>query len=216
MKSVTAAKMQKIDKKATVKYGIPALILMENAAITSAFYALKMLKKGKKRISIFCGGGNNGGDGFACARHLINRGFDVRVYFLGKKNKLSKEAEINYQILRKLGHKILPFAIVSLKKQLRHTDLIVDALLGIGVKHRVREPILSAIELINAATKPVLSLDVPSGLDATSGEIRGAAILAQRTVTFGMIKEGLLKLGAKKYAGKITVGDISLPRQLYT
>lgn len=216
MKSVTVTEMQQIDKKAIVKYGIPALILMENAAIASAFCALKMLKRGKKKVSIFCGGGNNGGDGFACARHLINRGLDVRVYFLGRKNKLPKEAKINYQIMQKLGQKIEPFRATSLKRRLQDTDLIIDALLGIGLKRSIREPTLSAIELLNITKKPILSLDIPSGLDATTGEIHGIAICAQCTVTFGMLKKGLLNLEAKKYTGKVIVGDISLPRQLYT
>ncbi len=214
MKIVTAEGMQQIDKKATERYGIPAIILMENAAISSAFVVLKVLKVGQGNIILFCGQGNNGGDGFACARHLINRGLEVKIYFLGKEKKLSKEAKTNYKILRKMGQKILRPKFPSLKKELNNTDLIIDALLGIGLKDKVREPAYSLIELINGSKKPILSLDIPSGLDATSGEVRGIAVKAKYTVTFGLFKRGFLNPQALTYTGSVTVGDISLPRRL--
>ena len=214
MKIVTAEGMQQIDKKATERYGIPAIILMENAAISSAFVVLKVLKVGQANIILFCGQGNNGGDGFACARHLINRGLKVKVYFLGKEKKLSKEAKINYRILRKMGREILRPKLPSLKKELNNTGLIIDALLGIGLKDKVREPVYSLIELINGSKKPILSLDIPSGLDATSGEVRGIAVKAKYTVTFGLFKRGFLNPQALTYTGSVTVGDISLPRRL--
>ncbi len=107
MRVVTAREMRQIDKKATQKYGIPPIVLMENAAIVSAFCVLQMIKAGQGNVMLFCGQGNNGGDGFACARHLVNRGLNVKIYFVGKKEKLSSEAKINYQVLQKLGQKIL-------------------------------------------------------------------------------------------------------------
>lgn len=214
MKIVTARRMQQIDKKATRRFGIPAMILMENAAISSAFCVLQMLKIGQSNVILFCGQGNNGGDGFACARHLINRGLKVKVYFVGKEEKLSSEAKINCRILRKLGIRILKPKLPSVKKELEDADLIVDALLGIGLKDRVRQPVYSLIELINNSKKPVLSLDIPSGLDATSGKVRGIALRAKRTVTFGLFKKGFLNPRAAEYTGELTIGDISLPRQL--
>jgi hydroxyethylthiazole kinase-like uncharacterized protein yjeF len=149
MKIVTAHEMQQIDKKAVKRFGLPALVLMENAAVSSAFCALQMLKAGQDRVIVFCGQGNNGGDGFACARHLINRGLKVKVFFLGKKEKLSNEAKINYQILHKLGQKILKPNSFLLKNELLKNDLIVDALLGIGLKSNVREPLYSLTSLKN-------------------------------------------------------------------
>lgn len=214
MKIVTASQMQQIDKKASKNYGIPPLILMENAAISSAFCALQMLKAGQRDVSLFCGQGNNGGDGFACARHLINRGLKVKVYFAGKAEKLSREAKINYKILRKTGEKILKPNVSLLKRELNKADVIIDALLGIGLKSRVREPIYSLIRIINGSKKPVLSLDIPSGLNATSGKVCGIAIKAKRTIAFGLLKRGFSNPEARKYAGRITVGDIGLPRQL--
>lgn len=214
MKVVTAKQMRQIDKKATQKFGIPAIILMENAAISSAFCVLQMLKVGQNNVTVFCGQGNNGGDGFACARHLVNRGLKVKVYFAGRKNRLSSEARINHEILRKMGQKILRPGLPALKKELKSIDLIVDALLGIGLKDKVKQPLYNLIELINNSKRPVLSLDIPSGLNATTGEVCGIAVQALRTVTFGLFKKGFLNPQAKKYIGEVTIGDISLPRKL--
>ncbi|UCB57206.1 MAG: NAD(P)H-hydrate epimerase [Candidatus Omnitrophota bacterium] len=214
MKIVTADQMQKIDKTAEKRYAIPAIILMENAAISIAFCVFEVLKIGQGNIVIFCGEGNNGGDGFACARHLINRGFKVKVCFSGNKQKFSRETKINYMILKKMGCEIVKAKAALLKKELSDADLIIDALLGIGLKDKVREPFYSLIELINNSKKPVLSLDIPSGLDATSGQVRGTAIKAQHTITFGLYKRGFLNPQAAEYTGKVTIGDISLPRKL--
>lgn len=214
MKFVTAKAMQQIDKEATERYEIPTVILMENAAISSAFCVLRMLKVGQRNVILFCGQGNNGGDGFACARHLINRGLKVKIYFTGKKEKLSSEAKTNYKILRKLGQKILQPKLSLLNKELNDTDLIVDALLGIGLKDKVGRPLYCLIELINSSKKPTLSLDIPSGLDATSGKVHGIAVKATRTVAFGLVKKGFLNPRAKEYIGELTIGDIGLPRQL--
>ena len=211
---VTAKQMQRIDKRASKIYGIPAIILMESAAIASAFLVLKMLKQDLSNVVLFCGQGNNGGDGFACARHLINHGLKVKVCFVGKVEKLSNESKTNYQILRKMGQKILKPKISSLKKELKNADLIVDALLGIGLKNKVREPYFSLINLINDSEKPVLSLDIPSGLDATGGKVCGIAVKARRTITFGLFKRGFLNPQALTYIGELTIGDIGLPRKL--
>lgn len=214
MKTVTAEEMKRIDREAVEKYGIPAIILMENAAVSGASCALRMLKSPKERVTFFCGQGNNGGDGFACARHLLNRGIKVTVYFAGEKERLSTEAETNYTILRRIGQDILTPDLETIGRELSKTDLIIDALLGIGLKEEVREPYHSLIAVINASGKPVLSLDVPSGLDATSGTICGIAVKAAQTVTFGLLKQGLLNPRAKRYTGKVIIGDISLPRKL--
>ncbi|MBN2097808.1 MAG: NAD(P)H-hydrate epimerase [Candidatus Omnitrophica bacterium] len=214
MKIVNARQMQQIDQQAQRKYGIPSIILMENAAIASAFFVIEMLKDRQRNVALFCGPGNNGGDGFACARHLINRGFKVTVYFAGKQENLSKDARTNYLILRKLGQKILTPQITGLKQELTQADLIVDALLGIGLKGKVKPPLDQLIKIINDSGKPVLSLDAPSGLEVTKGKVCGAAVKATRTITFGLPKKGFFNPQVKKIIGKLTVVDISLPRQL--
>lgn len=206
--------MQRIDKQASAKYGIPALILMENAAIAAASSALQMLKPGQNNVLLFCGPGNNGGDGFACARHLINRGLKLKIFFIGRVGGLSSEARINYGILRKMGEAILQPELASLQKELNSADLIIDALLGIGLKRKIRQPLYGLIQLINDSQRPVLSLDIPSGLDATSGKAHGIAVRAKHTISFGLFKKGFLNPLAKEYIGELTLGDISLPRQL--
>lgn len=213
MKTVTAEEMKRIDREAVEKYGIPAIILMENAAVSGAFCVLRMLKSKKDCVTFFCGQGNNGGDGFACARHLLNRGIKITVYFAGEKERLTDEAKINYEILRRMGQDVLKPDLMSISKELSKTNLIVDALLGIGLKEKVKEPYYSLIMAINASAKPVLALDVPSGLDATSGTVCGIAVQAAQTVTFGLMKKGLLSPQVKKYTGKIIIGDIGLPHK---
>ena len=206
--------MQQIDREVSEKYGILPIILMENAGSVSARYAQQMLKHKMNRIAVFCGQGNNGGDGFVCARHLINCGFETKLFFLGKKNRFSAETKINYRIFLKMGQRIHKADLATLKRKLENTDLIVDALLGIGLKGKLKQPYFSVIELINNSQKPVLSLDVPSGLDATSGRVCGIAVRAKTTITFGLCKKGLLSPEAKKYTGKLVVADIGLPRNL--
>ena len=214
MNAVSAKKMQRIDRQASEKYGIPPIILMENAGAACALYVQQMLKDKRNEIAVFCGQGNNGGDGFVCARHLINRGFKIKLFFLGKKNHFSKEAKTNYRILLKMGKKIFKPNPVSVKRKLRDVDLIIDALLAIGLKGRLKKPYFSVIELINNSHKPVVSLDIPSGLDATSGKVCGIAVRAKTTITFGLCKKGLLSPQAKKYTGKLAIADIGLPRNL--
>jgi NAD(P)H-hydrate epimerase len=214
IKTVTVKAMQQIDRAAVQRYGIPALILMENAAIASAFCVLKMLKNKQRKVLVFCGQGNNGGDGFACARHLINRGLEAQVYFSGEAGKLPAAAKTNYNILKRQEIKAFRPDLSVLKRELKNCDLVVDALLGIGINKIVREPLYSLIKVINDSQRPVLSLDVPSGLEASTGKIYGIAVRAKRTVTFGLLKRGLLGPGARRYTGRIIVADISLPRKL--
>ncbi|NQS99748.1 MAG: NAD(P)H-hydrate epimerase, partial [Candidatus Omnitrophica bacterium] len=211
---VTARVMQSIDQAAVQRFGIPPIVLMENAAIASAFCVLGMLTNKQKRVLLFCGPGNNGGDGFACARHLLNHGLGAKVFFLGKKTRLSSEARINYEILRKMGQRIAQPSPVTVKNELSNAGVIVDALFGIGLKKSVQDAYYKLIKLINDSKRPILSLDVPSGLNATTGEVQGIAVRARRTVTFGLIKKGMLKPKARRFVGKITVADISLPRKL--
>ncbi|MBN3039189.1 MAG: NAD(P)H-hydrate epimerase [Candidatus Omnitrophica bacterium] len=214
MKVATAYQMKLIDRQTIKKYGIPSLILMENAAICSAFWALHLLKRGQKRVYVFCGQGNNGGDGFACARHLVNHGLSVKVYFSGKLKKLSQESMTNYKILKKMGLRMHRPRLSILAKELRGADLVIDALLGIGLVNNVRQPIRNIIEIINNSKKPVLSLDTPSGLNSTNGKVCAAAVKASLTVTFGLPKKGFFASGANRLLGRLVVCDISIPRAL--
>ncbi|MFH1045605.1 MAG: NAD(P)H-hydrate epimerase [Candidatus Omnitrophota bacterium] len=216
MQSVTASQMKKIDAMAIKRYGIPALILMENAGRSAAEEAWKMLpRKGIRSVAVFCGYGNNGGDGFVCARHLINKGVPVQVYLVGKKKESSAEARVNYQILGKMRQK---FTLVNsikvlgkLEKEIKKYQLIIDAIFGIGLKGELDSFYQELFRMLNASKLPVLALDIPSGLDADTGRPLGNAVRAARTLTFGLLKKGLTSKAAHKFTGKIRVGDISLP-----
>ncbi|MBN1405413.1 MAG: NAD(P)H-hydrate epimerase [Candidatus Omnitrophica bacterium] len=214
---VTAKQMKAVDVLATKRFGIPALLLMENAGRSAVIEALKMLPKNcKARVAIFCGYGNNGGDGFVCARHLINKGIRAQVYLVGKKKKFSRETDINYYILRKMKQKFKLIksaeAAANLKNEIKNCRLIIDGIFGIGLKGKLDEFYKKLFHMLNISKVPILALDIPSGLDADTGKCLGSALCAKKTVTFGLLKKGLVKKQARKFTGKIIIGDISLPR----
>jgi NAD(P)H-hydrate epimerase len=203
-KTISVRHAQAFDKLAQDKLGVPSLILMENAGRSVAEEALKMLR-GKKRAAVVCGSGNNGGDGLVAARHLLNAGVKVKVYLLGDASKLKTDPQINLNILKQMKQKIGK----SLRK-IEKTDLIIDAIFGIGLTSEVRKPYLSVIKYLNQTKIPVLSVDVPSGLNADTGEVLGATVKAKKTVTFIASKHGFYKADGPKYCGKIIVRNIGI------
>ena len=211
--------MRGIDKRAIEKFGIPAILLMENAGYKASCIALDMLYR-KKRKKVICvsGKGNNGGDGFVCARHLINKGIDTDIFLIGSSSELKKDAEINYKILMKMG-KTIRFLngkkdFYTLKAKFAKAQLLIDAIFGIGLLGEVKEPYRSIIDLMNQSKKPILALDIPSGLNATTGKVVGACIKAARTVTFACPKAGFIKNDGPLYIGKLITADISIPKVL--
>ncbi len=217
MKTVTAKQMKRLDTLAIKRYGIPALILMENAGRTACEETLKMLpKSGVRRVVVFCGYGNNGGDGFVCARHLINKGIQTRVYLVGEKKEFSKEARVNFQILCKMKQKFKIIrsanALGKFEEEVKKYNLIIDGIFGIGIKGKLDSFYQRLFNILNISKIPILALDIPSGLDADTGKPLGNAIRAAKTVTFGLLKKGLTNKKAQKFTGKIRIGDISLPR----
>jgi ADP-dependent NAD(P)H-hydrate dehydratase / NAD(P)H-hydrate epimerase len=217
MKIITTRKMQALDQRAIRQYGIPSLILMENAGRGIADLALRVLK-GKKRVVIIAGKGNNGGDAFVVARHLFNRNIQVRVFAAARTRALKEDSRINFQILKKMR---IPVKQVSASRDvkrfgvaLKKADLIVDGIFGVGL-HRVIEGVyVQVVKTINRSRKPVLAIDVPSGLNSDTGEILGAAVRARWTGTLGAIKKGLMRKAGPGQAGTISVIDISIPRTL--
>src|SRR3989339_1870739 len=157
-KIVTVSTVRNFDKKATKVFLIPSIVLMENAGKNAADIILREFKP--KIVSIFCGGGNNGGDGFVIARHLYNNNVKVKVYIAQKRNKYAGDALINLKILEKLK---IPVIKISEPVKVLKTDLIVDALLGTGANGGLREPYKKIIEKINSLRKNVVSVDIPSG-----------------------------------------------------
>ncbi len=209
--------MKRLDKKAQDEYGIPGLILMENAGLRASEIAYKLLKKRKKKsVFIFCGPGNNGGDGFVVARHLLNHNVKVRVFLLSTSAKIKGDALVNYRILEKMGAQIIALPRVPYLRNasvaLSKAGLIIDAIFGIGLNKVIEGFIEEVISQINRANVPVLSLDVPSGLCANTGKVLGCCIAAHTTVTFGAAKKGFYKADGPQKVGKLIVADISLPR----
>jgi hydroxyethylthiazole kinase-like uncharacterized protein yjeF len=209
LKYLSVSQAQAFDKAAQEKLGIPSLILMENAGRSVAEEALKMLGN-KKRVAIICGAGNNGGDGLVAARHLVNARKKVDVYLIGDVFKLKPDPKINFDILKKMKIKIIYFKNIKKLNQIKKSDLIIDAIFGIGLKLLVRSPVTDIINFINLSGKPVLAVDVPSGLDADSGQVLETAVKATETITFVAPKKGFYRAGAKKFCGEIIVRDIGI------
>jgi len=217
----TREQIRELDRRAIEDYGMPGVILMENAGRGAADVACEMLgNPAKKRALIFCGKGNNGGDGFVIARHLYNRGarVDVVLACIPEQVHPESDAGTNLVIARKMR---LPLHVADTgSAQLeaagmsKQADLIIDALLGTGLSGEVREPYRSLIRLINAADKPVLSVDLPSGLDANTGRVLRATVRADRTATFVLPKQGFALDEGPSHVGKVTVIDIGVPLDL--
>ncbi len=210
MKLPSSQEMREIDRRAREEFALPTLLLMENAGERVAEVALEMLRG--EKVVIVAGKGNNGGDGIASARHLFNSGLDVKVLLLGKKEDISGDARVNLEIAEKMGIEIVELPSNPLN-YLREADLVIDAIFGTGLKGEVSSPFKEAIEAINASGKPVLSVDIPSGI-GDNGEVLGVAVKADKTVTLALPKRGIILYPGASYAGEIIVADIGIPHQL--
>lgn len=202
-----------MDRRAVADFGMPSLLLMENAGRAVAERALaRLAATGTRasRVCILCGRGNNGGDGFVAARHLRNAGVEVECILAGDAAGIKGDARTNFDLLEKLSIPIHAFAEGARIK----ADLIVDALLGTGFQGSPREPVAGAIRAANDSGIPILAVDLPSGLNADSGTAAGCCVRAAETVTFGLPKVGLAGSPGRDYAGEITVARISLPYPL--
>jgi NAD(P)H-hydrate epimerase len=211
--SLSAKEAKALDEKLKKDTGIPALILMENAGRRAAVEALKILN-GKKSVAVFCGKGNNGGDGFVCARHLLVFGIRPDVFLAGRISDVQGEARINLEILRKLKVKITGVSEKNLnfiRKNILKYGLIIDALLGVGLSGETRGIYRDLIGIINSSKAKILAVDIPSGLDATTGRILGACVKADKTVTFVAKKRGMVKAEGQKVCGKVIVADLGIP-----
>ena len=205
---VNGEQMRTLEAEAINEYKMPSVILMENAA--QGFFRRLRGEWGEvsgKRLCVVCGGGNNGGDGFAIARLAQNAGAEVSVALLCGEEKIKGDAEINYKIIKKMG--------IAVTTDLPdRPDIIVDAIFGTGFHGEVKEHERGFIEKINAAGAFVAAVDIPSGAFAADGQIGGCCVRADMTVAFGEAKVGLYLYPAKAYCGKIFVEKISVPQQL--
>lgn len=213
-RSISVRQAQAFDLYAQNKLGVPSILLMENAGRGVAEEAMGMGRgvrdEGCGKVAVICGTGNNGGDGFVAARHLLNAGLKVKVYIVGSKAKLKSDPKTNLNILLKMGQKVKWVRSVKDLKPIKGSGLIIDALFGIGLNSPVTGLYRDVIELMNNAGCPILAVDVPSGLDADNGKVLGVAVRAKRTVTFVAPKKGFIREEGPKRCGKIVVRDIGV------
>lgn len=212
MEIVTSKCAKLMDEYTINNIGIPGIVLMENAA--SEIYS-SILHKGEKFI-IFCGTGNNGGDGLAVARKLILSGKKVVVVICGNLNKGTEEFNLNLTILKNINAEIIIFnnnkGIVN--QMLAEADVIVDAIFGIGLSRDIEGIFKEVIELINSSKKYTVSIDIPSGLNGNTGIIMGICIKADETITVETYKKGFFLQEANEYTGKVTVINIGYPESV--
>lgn len=219
MRAVTAEEMAEMDRTAIEVIGIPGVVLMENAGRGATEVMWRYFPGlGGKRVAVLAGGGNNGGDGFVIARHLWQQRVAVTVYLLKKGKSYRGDAKVNLEIAEKLGVQMEEHtdnkSLTGLKRKLAKADLLVDAILGTGLNAPVRGLYREVIELVNQLERPVLAVDLPSGLSATNGVPLGACIQATVTATFGLPKVGQLVTPGCDYVGHLEVVDIGLPRSV--
>ena len=206
MKLYTAEEMSRADARAQ-ELGIPGGILMERAGAAMARVAIERFAP--RRAVVVSGGGNNGGDGFVMARELHRSGVEVAV--LATKNEYEGDPATNLETLRNLEVRLIDEE--DLDAELGAADLVVDALLGTGFSGEVREKETEIIERMNSAEAPVLAVDVPSGVDGTTGEVDGAAVFADLTVCAHAAKVGCVISPGREHAGEVVGVDIGIPRE---
>ncbi len=213
MKIATAQQIRNIDRRAIREFGIPGTVLMENAAsavmaeMENYFDGLSHLK-----IGIVCGKGNNGGDGLALARRLSIRGVAVRVALLSSFSAVTGEAKINLAVLRRMDVDIVQNAAArSLADIFLWSDVLVDAVLGVGLSSPLKGVYAQAVNGMNDAGKHIIAVDIPTGIDADTGAVMGTAVKADLTVTMALLKRGLVLYPGALHAGTVRIADIGIP-----
>jgi hydroxyethylthiazole kinase-like uncharacterized protein yjeF len=210
----TAAEMRDLDARAISRLGIPGPRLMENAGAGAARVIARELSPIRaRRVLVVCGKGNNGGDGFVVARRLKAHGARVQVFLVGRRADVGGDAA---RALAGWRGRVTEMSggpgVEALRRELRAADLIVDALLGTGLTGPARGLFAETIALVNAAGRPVASLDLPSGLGSDGGAVLGPTVMARLTLTFAGLKRGLLLEPGASQAGRVEVVDIGIPR----
>ncbi|MBW2430523.1 MAG: NAD(P)H-hydrate dehydratase [Deltaproteobacteria bacterium] len=216
---VTAGEMQEMDRQAIETHGIPGLELMENAGRGATDVLLDQFAGSiKTGVSIICGKGNNGGDGFVIARYLAERRIDVTVYLLSKATEVKGDAAANLKRLASLKVPVIEIpdenSFLKIKSDLCRFDLLVDAILGTGLTSDVRgffKTVINFINDLNRSGIPVFAVDMPSGLNSDTGQPCGTCIRAQGTATFALAKIGHYTYPGADYTGKLEIIDIGIP-----
>jgi len=210
---LTRDQARQIDRLAIERYYIPGVVLMENAAGAATDVAIEMLGDPRgKDVLILCGGGNNGGDGLAIARHLHNRGAKVQIALTIDPERYRNEAMINWKIISAMNLPVVQATGELISRS--RAQMIIDAIFGTGLTQPPRPPFVELADAVNRSGKPVLAIDIPSGLDCDTGLPPGPCIRATRTVTFVAQKQGFATAAAQEFLGRITIADIGCPAEL--
>jgi NAD(P)H-hydrate epimerase len=204
-----------VDRRAIEEYGIPSVVLMENAGRNAAENILRLAPT-FSTTAIICGSGNNGGDGFVIARHLHNAGKHVRLLLTCPPESLAGDAAINHGIVAKMNLACSTWDSAGKSSVfLKECDVIVDALLGTGFQGDVRPPMDAVIDAINQSGCPnIFAIDVPSGLDCDTGRPSGHTVRAHHTITFVARKLGFDQPGAAEFTGRVHVAEIGAPIEI--
>ena len=209
---LSVEEMRKADSIAINELKIPGLILMENAGLKTAQCVAEKYKSiSGKTIGIFCGKGNNGGDGFVIGRHLFQMGATVTFWLTRKKKDLQGDAKTNMEIADQMNLPIFEISYWDPEIKLNEFDLLIDALLGTGLKGDVRGIYADVIKTLNLFQGPVIAVDAPSGLDCDTGKPLGCCVEADLTVTMGNIKSGMLFYPGRSFLGDLFITDLSVP-----
>lgn len=220
MKLVTAKEMKALDVQAQNDYAMPGILLMDNAAqaVAEAVHEALTALEGE-RVVIFCGGGNNGGDGLGAARWLQSYGVSVRAFIVGAAlDAVQGDAAMELAMFTKAGGRVEALSTeddwVLAELAASKADVLVDALLGTGFHGELEGDVLRACELLNKSEKYILAVDVPTGVNADNGAVSENAVRADHTVTMALVKTGLLLYPGREYCGDIELADISMPVKL--
>lgn len=213
---VTANEMQKMDRRTIEVFGIPGRVLMENAGRgATAFFLETLYRNNHGAVGVMAGRGNNGGDGFVMARYLHQKGIAVTVFLLSDKTRVAGDAAANLQLLETMGVPIVEIldeeTFDKAHASLAHQQFWIDAILGTGLNSAVRGLFRKAIDFINQLGRPVFAVDIPSGLNADTGQVCGTAIQATATATFGFAKVGHLTFPGRTLTGRLRVVEIGIP-----
>jgi len=216
MKIARVDEMRHMDAAAISDFGIPETLLMENAGLAAFHLLCRKIPLEVTPVAVLCGSGNNGGDGLVVARKIHSAGGRVQVILLGDPDRFQGAARINLNILTRLPVDILRRPETErVRECLRRCGVIIDGIFGTGLARDVEGRYAEVIAAVNESGRPVLSLDIPSGIDGDSGRIMGAAIRARWTVTFGLPKIGNMLYPGYDYGGELFVTHISFPPALY-
>ncbi len=216
MKVSSVTEMRELDRTAIEKYGIEDKLLMENAGEAVYFVILQKFGIEGKRFVVFCGVGNNGGDGFVIARKIHSNGGTATVFIIGDKKKFEGSAKMNCEIVSRLPIEVIEVDdAASVRKEMLHCDCIIDAIFGTGLTREIEGVYKDIIDLINESGEKVFSVDIPSGVNGDTGKIMGAAVRADGTVTFGLPKRGNMLYPGYSCCGELYVTHISFPPEHY-